>query len=61
MREKDLAKWIDSHYPPEPTVINADGTLGVSCTVVHLATGAAEIERANIPATMAAACAWLEH
>lgn len=59
-RTTRLVAWIDSHYPPEPTIDNGDGTLLVSVTCVDN-DGRSLIERSNIPATLSAARDWLEY
>jgi len=56
-----LVAWIDSHYPPEPTRDNCDGTLTVACKCVNVYTRAVWIERKVIPATVRAAREWLEY
>ncbi len=59
MSIKNLIRWIDSHYPAEPTVDNGDGTLTISCECVNTITGSVFVEREVIPATLAAARAAL--
>ncbi len=56
---EQLARWIDSHYPPEPTLVNADGSLTVSVACTHINSSEVTIERDVIPATVKAARAWL--
>jgi hypothetical protein len=50
----DLARWIDSHARPEPTVNNEDGTLTVASYCIG-PDGMRFIEHDTIPATMQAA------
>lgn len=57
VQTRKLAAWIDQHDRPEPTVINADGTLTVA--TVAITNGKATIERDTIPATASAARALL--
>ena len=52
MQTADLIRWIDSHYPAEPTLDNGDGTLTVAIPCVNVDTGKSFVEYAAIPATM---------
>ncbi|MGR9587115.1 hypothetical protein [Pandoraea sputorum] len=53
-----LVKWIDDHYPAEPTINNGDGTLTVAvlCVPEH---GDSFVERSVIRANLKAARDWL--
>ncbi|MDN4571896.1 hypothetical protein DBB29_24875 [Pandoraea cepalis] len=53
-----LVKWIDSHYPPVPTIDNGDGSLTVFVECVPKV-GPTYVERSIIPATLKAARDWL--
>ncbi|VVE56979.1 hypothetical protein PAQ31011_05166 [Pandoraea aquatica] len=53
-----LVKWIDDHYPAEPTIDNGDGTLTVSVLCVP-AEGDSFVERSVIPANLKSARDWL--
>lgn len=59
MNHQSLIRFIDSHFPPEPTIDNGDGTLTVASAVVNVNTGASFIELDVIPATLTAARALL--
>ena len=55
MNTAELARWIDSHYPPEPTEVNSDGTLTVYVSYVDCNTRCSWVAAEVIPATLAAA------
>jgi len=55
MNRTDLARWIDSHYPPLPTTLNEDGTLTVYVSYVDCNTEASWVAAEVIPATLSAA------
>lgn len=55
MSTTTLIRWIDSHYPAEPTLDNGDGTITIASECVNLNTDEVFIERQVVPATMAAA------
>ncbi|QNB14283.1 hypothetical protein G5S35_22355 [Paraburkholderia tropica] len=54
MNTQRLIAWIETHYTPEPTIDNGDGTLTVASVVVDR-DGKTFIEHDVIPATLQAA------